>query len=94
MALVAVFLAVFRDWRPFLAPGERATIMVIARDRDQAGEILNYVKAYFHGVPMLAALLENETGEVGRVEQPRSHSGQLGELHAHARLCDCGGHPR
>ena len=63
MALVAMYLAVFRDWRPFLAPGERATIMVIARDRDQAGEILNYLKAYFANVPMLRRLLENETAE-------------------------------
>src|ERR1700722_14201989 len=28
MALIAVFLACFRDYRAFLGPGERATIMV------------------------------------------------------------------
>jgi hypothetical protein len=63
MALVATFLAAFRDWRPFLSPGGKATIMVIARDRDQAGEIINYVKSYFQDVPMLAKLLERETAE-------------------------------
>ena len=63
MALVAVFLAVFRDWRPFLSPGERATVMVIAADRNQANQILNYVRAFFTQVPMLARLLERETAE-------------------------------
>jgi len=36
-------LACFIDWRPFLAPGERATIMVIAADRKQARVIMRYV---------------------------------------------------
>src|SRR6516165_11722314 len=36
LAVIAVFLACFREWRPHLAPGERATIMVIATDRKQA----------------------------------------------------------
>src|SRR5581483_1221134 len=26
LAMVAVFLGVFRDWAPFLSPGERATV--------------------------------------------------------------------
>src|SRR5262245_48813802 len=33
LALVAVFLACFKDWRPYLAIGERATIQIIAADR-------------------------------------------------------------
>jgi hypothetical protein len=33
LAVVAVSLLAFRDWRPHLAPGERATVMVIAADR-------------------------------------------------------------
>lgn len=64
MALCACYMAVFRDWRPFLSPGGRATIMVIARDRDQAAEIINYVKAYFADVPMLRRLLDREGVEV------------------------------
>ena len=35
LALVAVFLACFRDWRPHLGPGETATVMVIAADRNK-----------------------------------------------------------
>jgi hypothetical protein len=39
LALIAVFLACFRDYGPFLAPGEVATIAVLAVDRDQARAI-------------------------------------------------------
>jgi hypothetical protein len=43
LALIAVYLAAFRDWRSFLGPGERATVMVIAADRKQARVIMRYV---------------------------------------------------
>src|SRR3954454_7184564 len=33
MALVAVYMALFRDWRPFLSPGERAVVLLVAADR-------------------------------------------------------------
>jgi phage terminase large subunit-like protein len=36
LAAIAVFLASFRDYTEFLAPGENATIGVIAADRRQA----------------------------------------------------------
>lgn len=32
LALVAVFLAAFKDWRPYLGPGEVGTITVIAAE--------------------------------------------------------------
>ena len=35
LALCAVFLACFRDYRQHLTPGERGTIMIIAADRKQ-----------------------------------------------------------
>src|SRR5580704_17289052 len=44
MALVAVYLACFRDYRPHLQPGERATIAVIAADRKQARVVMRYVR--------------------------------------------------
>ena len=46
VALIAVFLACFRDYSRHLAPGERATIMVVATDRKQARVIFRYVRAY------------------------------------------------
>ncbi len=33
LALIAVYLAAFHDYRKHLAPGERGTVMVIATDR-------------------------------------------------------------
>jgi hypothetical protein len=44
VAVAGVFLAVRRDYRALLAPGERAIIPIIASDRDQAGQVLRYVK--------------------------------------------------
>lgn len=61
MAVIAVFLAVFRDYRPFLQPGERATILVIAVDRKQARVIMRYVVALLEGVPMLRKLIERQS---------------------------------
>jgi len=63
LALIAVFLACFRDYRPFLGPGERATVMVIAADRKQARVIMRYVKGLLATVPMLKRLIEAERQE-------------------------------
>ncbi len=41
-----------------LRPGEVATIMCIAVDREQAGIVANYIKAYFQEVAALAALVK------------------------------------
>ncbi len=53
LALIATYLACFRDWRPFLVPGEYATIMVIASDKKQARVCLRYIKAFLEEIPML-----------------------------------------
>jgi hypothetical protein len=63
LALIAVFLATFIDWTPYLSPGERGTVMVIATDRRQARVIFRYVQAFLSRVPMLAALIERETAD-------------------------------
>jgi len=44
MALVAVFLACFRDYRPFLGQGERARIVIVAADRKQARTVMRYAE--------------------------------------------------
>jgi hypothetical protein len=61
MALVGVFLAAFRDYRPHLQPGERATVLILAADRRQARTIFRYAHAMITRIPMLAALAERET---------------------------------
>ena len=62
-ALLGVFFACFKDNRGKLAPGEVATIMVIASDRRQARVILRYVKGFLENIPMLKAMVVNETKE-------------------------------
>jgi hypothetical protein len=63
LALIAVFLACFHDWRQYLAPGERATVMVIATERKQARVIFRYISALLTQVPMLARMVERETAD-------------------------------
>jgi hypothetical protein len=63
LALVAVFLATFKDYRQFLAPGERGTIVIIAADRRQARTIFRYVRGLLNGIPMLSRMIERETAD-------------------------------
>ena len=63
LALIAVFLACFRDWKPFLAPGEQATIMCLAADRKQARVILGYIRSLLKEVSLLAPMIVRETAE-------------------------------
>jgi hypothetical protein len=62
-ALVAVYLAFFRDYTPYLAPGEIATIMVVAADRAQARVVLRFILGFIRAVPMLSAKLVHATRE-------------------------------
>jgi Terminase large subunit, T4likevirus-type, N-terminal len=63
LALIAVFLAAFRDWRPHLGPGEVATVVVIAADRKQARVIMRYCQGLLRSSPMLARIIEGERVE-------------------------------
>ena len=60
-ALAAVYLASFRDYSIYLAPGERATLMVVAADRRQARVVMRYIVAFLENVPMLKELIERQT---------------------------------
>jgi hypothetical protein len=63
LALIAVFLACFHEYRQFLAPGERGTIVIIAADRKQARTIFRYIRGLLNGVPMLKRLVERATAD-------------------------------
>ena len=63
MALCAVYLACFRDYRQHLQPGERATVMVLAADRKQARVIMRYVRGLLTQVPMLTRMITRESAE-------------------------------
>jgi hypothetical protein len=63
LALIAVYLASFKDYSPHLQKGERATIMIIARDRRQARVILRYIKGLLQNIRMLKDLIEHERAD-------------------------------
>lgn len=63
LAVVAVYLACFRDYRPYLQPGERGTVIVIASDRRQARTIFRYARALLTRIPMLAKMIERSAAE-------------------------------
>jgi hypothetical protein len=63
LALIAVYIACFHDFRSGLASGERGTILIVAVDRRQARVILRYISALLNGVPMLKRMIEREAAE-------------------------------
>lgn len=62
-SVVAVYTAAFRDFREHLAPGEQAVVMLLAADRRQSRVALNYIRGLLYEIPMLKALVRNETAE-------------------------------
>jgi hypothetical protein len=63
LALVAVYLACFRSYDLFLAPGEVATIGVLAVDKGQARAIFRFVLGLLKAVPMLEPLIVRRDSE-------------------------------
>ena len=63
LALIAVYLACFRSYEPFLAPGEVATIGVLAVDKGQARAIFRFVLGLLRAVPMLEPLIVRRDSE-------------------------------
>src|ERR1700722_19573937 len=61
LATIAVYLACVRDYAPYLAPGEEATIAVIAADRDQARSIFHFVSGLIKAAPMLRKMIAHAT---------------------------------
>lgn len=63
LALIAVWLACFHEYRQYLAPGERGTIAIIAADRKQARTIFRYIRGLLTGVPMLKRMIDRQTAD-------------------------------
>lgn len=63
-ALIAVFLALCRDYRDVLAPGERGTVMVVAADRKQARTVFRYICAFLENIPGFESHITRRTAEV------------------------------
>jgi hypothetical protein len=62
-ALIATYLAVFRDWRPYLTPGERAHVVVISQSLKTARVPLGHIRSYFQAVPLLRQEVVAERAE-------------------------------
>ncbi len=62
-ALVATYLAAFRDHSGILAPGERGVVMCLAADRRQARTIFRYAEGLIDDTPMLEAMVVGRTRE-------------------------------
>jgi len=64
LSVIAVYLAAFKNWQPYLQRGERATIAILAKDRAQCQTIFRYIVELIQGVPMLAPLIQRQTNEL------------------------------
>ena len=62
-AFLAVYMACFFDYSDRLAPGEVATVMVIAADRKQARAVMRYISGLINENPMLRRMMERENSE-------------------------------
>lgn len=60
-ALVSVYLSVFRDWTPYLGPGEVCTAMIVSPDRRQSRIIRRFQSGFCKAIPAIAPLIVNET---------------------------------
>ena len=61
-ALIATYLSVFREY-PGLVPGEVGIGMVLAVSKEQATNVMRYIKSFFALIPQLRALVLAETAD-------------------------------
>jgi hypothetical protein len=57
LALIAAYLATMKDYAPFLAAGEVATIAVLAADKSQARAIFRFVVGFLRAAPLFEQLI-------------------------------------
>ncbi|HVC62383.1 MAG TPA: hypothetical protein VND19_18725 [Acetobacteraceae bacterium] len=63
LALIAVFLATFRDYSEYLAPGEIGAVAVIATDRKQARAIFRFAHGLLKHTELLAPMVADSNTE-------------------------------
>jgi hypothetical protein len=62
-AATAIYLAAFRDYEQFRAPGETLVLPIIAPDRRQCRVILSYVNGFLDASPTLSTMVRNRLKE-------------------------------
>jgi hypothetical protein len=60
-SLIATHAAVMFDPKGKLRPGERAAVLCLACDRDQARIVLRYIRSYFSDIEQFASMVRRET---------------------------------
>ena len=63
IASAVATVAAFGDYRAHLRPGERAAVLCLACDRQQAKIVQRYIAGYFREVPLLRPLVARETDD-------------------------------
>jgi hypothetical protein len=64
MALLAAYLALFRDWRPYLRRGERAVVLLVAQDRLQAQILHRYIQGVLSAPLLFGKVLSTTANEI------------------------------
>ena len=70
LALTAVYVGCFGSYKRYLNAGERAVVLVLARDRDQAKIVFNYVAGLLRAIPPLYRMIEVERGAPVTIHLP------------------------
>jgi hypothetical protein len=63
LALVAAYLATFRNWEPYLAPGEYGRVMIVAANKAQARSIFDFMVGLLQESPLLSRMILNITAD-------------------------------
>jgi len=63
VSVIAAYLGLFYDYTPYLSPGERGVIQIIASDRQQARVIFRYISGILNSNPVLRQYIKRETSD-------------------------------
>jgi hypothetical protein len=63
MAVLAVFLAVFKDYSGVIVAGEKPTVLLLAANVKQAGVALGYIQGILETIQMLAGMVKSRTAD-------------------------------
>jgi DNA invertase Pin-like site-specific DNA recombinase len=76
LATIATYLGCVLDHSNYIVPGETPVIAIIAKDRDQAKVIKNYIVGFMREIPAFADMIEDELAETVRLS-----NGAVVEVH-------------
>lgn len=57
LALIGVYIGLFKDWSSIVPPGKEASVIIVAADRDQAKAVLKNIRAFIAESEALAYLM-------------------------------------